>query len=235
MGKEVTGLKGSMRLSQILESGRIIDLTYPLSERTPTYPNSIQFSIHERSNIEKNGKKTSKIILSNHTGTHIDTPAHLFSKGLTIEEIPLKMLMGKALILSLKKGEYRKGLYTLDDIDGKTDYIDQVDILIVKSGDSRTEKGRRRLFNKCLIPDKSVLNWIIKNKLRCFGTDVASIDPVNANPMENHRLLLGKKIILVEGLFNLDKINSDVFYFMAIPIKIKGGGGAPCRAFSIII
>jgi len=233
--EEVIGLKESMGLSKILESGRFIDLTYLLSENTPTYPNSIHFSISEKSNIKKNGRKTSKIILGTHTGTHIDTPAHLFLKGKSVEDIPLKMLTGEALMLSLKKTEYRKGLYTFDDLNGRTKYIDQVDILIIKSGDSRTEKGRSRLFSEYLVPDRSVLNWITEHKLKCFGTDAISFDPVNASPMENHVLLLGKKIILAEGLFNLDKIDRDVFYFMVIPLKIEGADGAPCRAFSIMV
>jgi len=95
--------------------------------------------------------------------------------------------------------------------------------------------GRERLFNKYPVPDSSVLKWIINHKIKCLGTDAVSIEKTNSKTMENHKTLLRRKILLVEGLFNLEKIDCDIFYFMAIPINIKNGDGAPCRAFSIMI
>jgi len=233
--EKVKCLKRSTKLSQILELGSIIDLSYPLGERTPIYPGSIGFSISDRSNIERDGKKTSKIILNTHIGTHIDAPAHLFLKAQTIDRIPLKKMMGKALILKLKKEGFQKDVYGLKDLDEETEYINQVDILIIKVGNSKTAMSRERLFSKYPVPDSSVLKWIINHKIKCLGTDAISIDKTNSKTMENHKLLLGKKILLIEGLFNLEKIDCDIFYFMAIPINIKNGDGAPCRAFSIMI
>ncbi len=235
MGKEINGLKESSKLSQIFELGSIIDLSYPLGKGTPTYPSSIGFSIYERSKIEKNGRKTSKIVLNTHMGTHMDAPAHILLNAQTIDKIPLKKMMGRALILGLKKEGFQKDVYGLKDLGGETEYISQVDILIIKVGNSKTAMGRERLFNKYPVPDSSVLKWIINHKIKCLGTDAVSIEKTNSKTMENHKTLLRRKILLVEGLFNLEKIDCDIFYFMAIPINIKNGDGAPCRAFSIMI
>ena len=235
MEEKVKCSKRSTKLSQILELGSIIDLSYPLGERTPIYPGSIGFSISDRSNIERDGKKTSKIILNTHIGTHIDAPAHVLLNAQTIDKIPLKKMMGKALILKLKKEGFQKDVYGLKDLDEETEYINQVDILIIKVGNSKTAMSRERLFSKYPVPDSSVLKWIINHKIKCLGTDAISIDKTNSKTMENHKTLLRRKILLVEGLFNLEKIDCDIFYFMAIPINIKNGDGAPCRAFSIMI
>lgn len=235
MEEKVKCSKRSTKLSQILELGSIIDLSYPLGERTPIYPSSIGFSISDRSNIERDGKKTSKIILNTHIGTHIDAPAHVLLNAQTIDKIPLKKMMGKALILKLKKEGFQKDVYGLKDLDEETEYINQVDILIIKVGNSKTAMSRERLFSKYPVPDSSVLKWIINHKIKCLGTDAISIDKTNSKTMENHKTLLRRKILLVEGLFNLEKIDCDIFYFMAIPINIKNGDGAPCRAFSIMI
>jgi arylformamidase len=48
-----------------------------------------------------------------------------------------------------------------------------------------------------------------------------------------HEILLDK-IIIVEGLCNLDQLQTDLVTFIALPLKIKGGDGAPCRAIAIV-
>jgi kynurenine formamidase len=44
-----------------------------------------------------------------------------------------------------------------------------------------------------------------------------------------HRLLLGADIIIVEGLTNLEAIQTDCVWLMALPLKIGRGDGAPAR------
>ena len=47
-----------------------------------------------------------------------------------------------------------------------------------------------------------------------------------------HQILLGAEIVIVEGLTNLDGLSSERVFFCALPLKIAGGDGAPCRAFA---
>ena len=48
-----------------------------------------------------------------------------------------------------------------------------------------------------------------------------------------HNVLLGAGIIIVEGLTNLDQIQNEKVTFMALPLKIARGDGAPVRALAI--
>ena len=48
-----------------------------------------------------------------------------------------------------------------------------------------------------------------------------------------HEILLGADIVIVEGLVNLDQATSDKVFFGALPLKIGGGDGTPCRAFAV--
>ncbi len=59
--------------------------------------------------------------------------------------------------------------------------------------------------------------------------DVHNMDEVTAV----HKTLLGGGVIVVEGLANLDQIQSEKVTFMAFPLKIAGGDGAPVRALAI--
>jgi kynurenine formamidase len=49
-----------------------------------------------------------------------------------------------------------------------------------------------------------------------------------------HKILLEANITIVEGLTNLDQLTQEKVFFIAAPLKIQGGDGAPCRAFAIM-
>jgi kynurenine formamidase len=44
--------------------------------------------------------------------------------------------------------------------------------------------------------------------------------------------LLGGGVTIVEGLANLDQLREPKVWFAALPLKIEGGDGCPCRAFA---
>ena len=48
-----------------------------------------------------------------------------------------------------------------------------------------------------------------------------------------HEALLSAGVIIVEGLTNLDQIRNLKVTFMAFPLKVAMGDGAPARAFAI--
>ena len=43
------------------------------------------------------------MLLSEHTGTHVDAPAHTFNGGKHINEIPLKDLVGPAIVVDINE------------------------------------------------------------------------------------------------------------------------------------
>ena len=49
-----------------------------------------------------------------------------------------------------------------------------------------------------------------------------------------HQIFLGAGIIIVEGLTGLQQLTEPKCLFGAMPLKIAGGDGAPCRAFAIV-
>jgi kynurenine formamidase len=50
---------------------------------------------------------------------------------------------------------------------------------------------------------------------------------------EIHLILLGGGVIIVEGLTNLGSLTQERVLFGAMPLKVEGGDGCPCRAFAI--
>ena len=68
-----------------------------------------------------------------------------------------------------------------------------------------------------------------------LGVETPSIADVNNLPEVTliHKILLGGGVNIVEGLTNLDALApGEKVFFAALPLKIAGGDGCPCRAFA---
>ena len=68
-------------------------------------------------------------------------------------------------------------------------------------------------------------------KVNLIGMDMPCPNIVDGKIV--HELLLGKSIIIVEGLVNMEKLGDEVFTFLALPLKLKGRDGSPVRAIAI--
>ena len=61
------------------------------------------------------------MLLSEHTGTHMDAPAHFSKGGKYMHEIPMENLMGPAVVIDIKEQAKTNKDYglTVDDILGE--------------------------------------------------------------------------------------------------------------------
>ena len=64
--------------------------------------------------------------------------------------------------------------------------------------------------------------------------DTASIDYGQSTLFETHRTLYERNIPAFENLTNLDRLPARGATLVALPMKIKGGSGAPPRAVAIL-
>jgi arylformamidase len=69
--------------------------------------------------------------------------------------------------------------------------------------------------------------------VKAVGVDTLSPDVFGDAGAPVHRALLGAGVVIVENLANLDRVPPR-FHLMALPLKVKGGSGAPCRATALV-
>ena len=192
----------------------MIDISVGISPDMLIYSGDPKPQIETISSIEIDGAKVSGISLGSHTGTHIDAPSHVFEDGVTVDQIQLDGLVGKALVLDLST---KKNAISLNDIE--TSYrqfadISGINILLLKIG-------------SIAYLDESAADWIVGNGFKTVGIDGMSVD--DPSRMSVHKLLLGNGINIVEYL-NLCAVGEGVYDFMCLPLKIIGCDGAPARA-----
>ena len=74
--------------------------------------------------------------------------------------------------------------------------------------------------------------------MKAVGSDTASADLGQKDNVIvsdfGHRLyFLPKDILIIEGLLDLGRAPAE-FYFIALPLKIKGGSGSPLRPVGVV-
>ena len=112
---------------------------------------------------------------------------------------------------------------------------------ILKRLRDRLERAPRLLLktgvwtDSKIFPDKipvmasGVVDWLRDHKVRLLGLDLPSVDPIDAKKLSNHYALAAARIAIIESL-DLSQIESGIYNFSALPLKITGSDAGPVRA-----
>ena len=159
--------------------------------------------------IERDGYYMNVLKMGEHSGTHVDAPAHFIPGGKTIDEMPLDRFVGKGMVVDVRNGN---GTVRLDEIPDEG-YFDRVVLFLT---------GGREL-------SPEVALFLVAEGVKAVGTDSMSIgdDAV-------HRIFLSEEVPVFENLVNLELLAGREFTFMAFPLKIEGGSGSPVRAVAFV-
>ena len=171
----------------------------------------------------KQGANESKLELDLHTGTHADAFFHMLSKGKTIENIPLEKFIGNCIVLDFTKA---KNKITISDIkkNNNAKKIKKDDIVLLKT----RNKPSKKFHYGFTYLDKTAAKFIKNKKIKLVGIDQLGIERAQPNH-ETHAILFSKNIPIIEGL-ELSKIKPGRYFFIGLPLKIKGGDASPIRA-----
>jgi len=206
---------------------RIIDVSIPISNDMVCFPGDPNPQISRVYSIEKGEvANVSKLILSSHTGTHIDAPAHFIKNSNTIDKIPLERLIGKVRVLDV--GEE-------DSITKK--FLESKDIqynerIFFKTKNSWYLKRDTKFFKNFVYLSVDAAEYLVEKKVEVVGIDYLSIEEFNSKNFPVHRLLLSNDVVIVEGLCLLD-VNEGKYKYVALPLKIEECDGAPARVIII--
>ena len=80
--------------------------------------------------------------------------------------------------------------------------------------------------------DESAAFWIVEKKFKTIGIDSFSVDSLHSETLPAHHILLSGNVNIVECL-ELSSVDSGIYFFLCLPLKIEGCDGAPARALLI--
>ena len=114
---------------------KLVDLTLTLREGMPTWPSPWHplVSFKQMGRLGMEHRRSYEVTFGTHTGTHMDSPAHMVENGITIDMIPLEVMVGKAKVIDFsKKGRGDK--ITVEDLKNCGTKIEKGDRLMFKTG-----------------------------------------------------------------------------------------------------
>lgn len=207
-----------------------IDLSLTISESIPSFPGSPTPQFIDWSDIKSDGYNLELLFLSSHTGTHLDAPYHFDKKGPKINQIPLERLIGKGILIKLRKS--RNSPITKSDIlsfEKKNGKIPDHSSLFFYTGWQKNLK-KQNYFTENPGLDTSAAKFLVSKKINLVGIDSPSIDIGKDESFSVHHILSKNNILIVENLANMNKIKSIEFTFTILPLKLKDATGSPVRA-----
>lgn len=199
---------------------KIIDISLDINEDTVVMPENPEFNKEELASIGEEGYRLYKICMSNHTGTHIDAPAHFIKGGALIDQLPLNDLIGKVLVVEIRDQDK----VSLDEI--KESDISGHTRILLKTRNSEL-LNENKLSKDFVYLDKKAAGYLVEKGIRLVGLDYFSIDRIEDQEKPAHVELAGNDVIIIEGI-NLLHVEPGEYQLTALPIKINTDG-APAR------
>lgn len=236
-------------------NGKWIDLSHDFSSDTIYWVTAKPF---ERETVAEG--KTDKgyyysaynFSAAEHGGTHIDAPIHFAEGRKTVDEIPIEQLIASAVKIDVSQKasgnrDYQVSVEDLTNWETNNGQIPDGSIVLLQTGhgkfwgDKKNYLGTDRTGQEAvaelhfpgLAPEAA--EWLVKNrKFKAIGIDTASIDDGQSNTFGSHVALMSENIPAFENVANLDKLPVKGANIIALPMKIKGGSGAPLRIVAFI-
>ncbi len=199
------------------------------------FPDYIAPIIREWTRHELHGFRSNLLMLIEHTGTHVDSPAHFIEEGPFIDEVSLDRFCGRAIILDLHHVMLNEKAFTVDEIEKSvpktTTAIDEA-IIILRTG--WEDKWSTDDYQRNPGLSKEAAEYIVRHKVKAVGIDAPSIDPGDSKDFPAHVALLKEGIVIYENLKNLESVGEAEFTFVGLPLRIEKGSASPVRAVAIV-
>ena len=225
----------------------IIDLSQEIYEGMPVFKDLPQVKMrihnsHEEWDGNKNSKKRTpavhKLVLGEHTGTHVDALNHMAKQyeGQSIDTMPLSMFYTEGICLDFSHKNLKE-LITPIEIENACNKqhldIRKGDTVLLYTDHYRKHFNGIDWGNGPGISAESA-RWLGNKKIAAFGVETMSPGIPKISNKEVHHICGELGFTHYENMINLHLlIGRGRFRFIGLPLKIRGGTGSPVRAVAI--
>jgi arylformamidase len=220
-------LESNKSIKKLFKNAKVFDVSVNLSSKTPVFPGQPAFSIEFLTQISKGDRSNvSRFVTTTHTGTHIDAPFHFINEGITVDGISFHNLIGFAKVIDFSFISKKISLSDVKELE-----IEKGDIILFKTRNSLLWNEEK--FNREYVYiTAEAADYLADRNVSTIGFDYIIPDAFADMSRPVHHALLGRNIILIEGL-NLRNIPGGEYLLTCLPLKIDKSDGAPARVVLI--
>lgn len=170
-----------------------------------------------------------KIEMVANTGTYLDSPFHRYESGRDLSQLALASLADLDGVVVEAAGTPGRAVgraaFGDTDVKGKA--------VLVRTGWD-IHWGTDVYFEGHPFLTEDAARFLADGGAALVGIDSYNIDDTADGRRPVHSILLGADIPVVEHMCDLGRLPRDGFKFFAVPVKVKGFGTFPVRAFAVV-
>jgi kynurenine formamidase len=218
-------------------SRRLIDVSHEIEAGMVTYPGlpapvvSDYLSREASSGRYAEGTtfQIGRIEMIANTGTYIDAPFHRFEDGIDLSGLPLGRLADvEGLMIDATERDGR----AIDE--GYFHGLELRDRAVLIGAGWDAHWRTPQYGESAPFLTRRAAEFLVEAAPALVGIDSVNIDDTQDGSRPAHTLLLGAGIPIVEHLCNLNELPARGFRFHCVPVKFRGVGTFPVRAYAVI-
>lgn len=229
-----------------LASARVVEISHPITPDMPVFPGGTPLGVKVQGTVEHDGYYIREFTVGEHTGTHVDAPAHFASGTATVDQIPPEALVGPAAVVDITAQAAQNPDYVVSPADIEAwerehGPLQPQHLVLIRTGWASRWGDEKRYRNTDAggvlhFPGLSVATsqLLRQRKVRAVGIDTLSVDPGTSAHFEEHRDFLAGGGYHVENLADLSALPAVGAFLVIAPLPIKDGSGAPARVFAFL-
>jgi arylformamidase len=204
------------------------DVTLTISPDLPIWPGDSPFLLERVETIDSGANANVSVVkMGVHTGTHVDAPDHFLNDGVTVDQLPIDVLVGRAYVLSLPDVDLiDAAILEQSDIPPRTRRI----LFKTRNSDLWAD-GELKFQENFVALSEDGAKFLVDRNVKLIGVDYLSVAPFG-HSRPTHEILLKAGVVVIEGL-NLAGVSQGRYTLHCLPLKIAGAEGAPARAILV--
>ena len=235
----------SVRLAKGFREVR--DLTHTFTSKTPVFPAFRPIQIKPKFSIAKDGFFANEITFDEHTGTHMDAPAHFVQGSTTADRLPVDKFIAPLAVINIESRAAKDAdaVVTIDDVmawEKQHGRLPAGAFVAMHSGWGARIADAGRFLNKDAkgtmhAPGfgEDVAKFLAKERdIVGAGVDTLSLDIAAASKFVAHLAFLGAGKYGVELMANLNTLPPSGATIVVGAPKHEGASGGPCRVYGLI-
>ena len=227
-------MKITEMVNEILNSAEFVDMTRMLEDGMPYWPTQPKYEAETIESLEKGDSSYfRKIVMCEHTGTHIDAGCHFVQGKESIDEVPVTQIIGRAVNIDVTDTP-PCGTTSVEKVkafEKKFGEIQSGDIVFFRFGWDEKYESKEYLQDWPGI-SLEVGKYLYGKGVKAIGCDAMALDAFGTNN-PNHPFLLGNGVNIVENVDKLGELPA-IFSVIGLPCRFKGGSGSTLRLVALI-
>jgi kynurenine formamidase len=218
------------------------DLTHTIGPNTPMFPGFNPPKLTTLVTVKDDGFYGNMWELWEHTGTHLDAPAHFIEGGLTADKLPLESFIAPIAVIDIeaKTADDEDAVVTVDDItawETSNGQLPDGAVVMMYSGWEKRLAEPATYVNQ---HDDGTIHFpgfspeaatflVNERNISGIGVDTLSQDVGASTTFDVHVTILGAGKYGLENVANLSTIPASGAFMIMGSLKIENASGGPVR------